>query len=112
MTDERREYLEENLPEVRPLLHEMMLRLDEEYIKRNFNLKERKEEEDRIATADSLMKIAVKKYRDVYYIYPVAHSEDHNATVDGTHPDNYGYTLWAKSIEKKIVKILKKYGIR
>jgi hypothetical protein len=79
---------------------------------RNFNLKERKEQEDRIATADSLMKIAVKKYPDVYYIYPVGHSEDHNATVDGTHPDNHGYTLWAKSIEKKVVKILKKYGIR
>ena len=63
-------------------------------------------------TADSLMKIAVKKYPDVYYITPVAHSKDHNATVDGTHPDNYGYTLWAQSIEKKVVKILKKYGIR
>ena len=30
----------------------------------------------------------------------------------GLHPDNYGYTLWAQSIEKKVVKILKKYGIR
>lgn len=79
---------------------------------RNFNLQERKEQEDRIAVADSLMKIAVKNYPDVYYIHPVGNSEDHNATVDGTHPDNYGYTLWAKSIEKKVVKILKKYGIR
>ena len=76
------------------------------------NLQERKEQEDRIAVADSLMKIAVKNYPDVYYIHPVGNSEDHNATVDGTHPDNYGYTLWARSIEKKVVKILKKYGIR
>ena len=30
----------------------------------------------------------------------------------GIHPDNYGYTLWAKSIEKPVLKILKKYGIR
>ncbi len=79
---------------------------------RNFNQKEAASEEAKMATADSLMKIAVKKYPDVYYIYPKAHSADHNATVDGTHPDNYGYTLWAKSIEKPLLKILRKYGIR
>ena len=79
---------------------------------RNFNLKEAANEEAKMATADSLMKIAVKKYPDVYYICPKAHSADHNATVDGTHPDNYGYTLWAKSIEKPLLKILRKYGIR
>lgn len=78
----------------------------------NFNIAEREYHQERINTADSLMAIALKKYPDVYYISPVAHSEDHNATVDGTHPDNYGYTLWAKSIEKKVMKILKKYGIR
>ena len=54
----------------------------------------------------------MKKYPDIHYIYPVAHSKDHNATVDGTHPDNYGYTLWAKSIEKPLLKILKKYNIK
>ena len=79
---------------------------------RNFSRSQDKSEREKMETADSLMKIAVKKYPDVYYITPVAHSKDHNATVDGTHPDNYGYTLWAQSIEKKVVKILKKYGIR
>jgi hypothetical protein len=79
---------------------------------RNFNLKRDSYQQDVIDTADSLMKIAVKKYEHVYYIRPVANSEDHNATVDGNHPDNYGYTLWAKSIEKPLLKILKKYGIR
>lgn len=34
----RRPYFEENLPEVRPLLHEMMLRIDENYIKSNYPL--------------------------------------------------------------------------
>lgn len=79
---------------------------------RNFSQKQDDSEREKMETADSLMKIAVKKYPDVYYITPTAHSKDHNATVDGTHPDNYGYTLWAQSIEKKLVKILSKYGIR
>ena len=79
---------------------------------RNFNTLLDQKEKLKIATGDSLMNIALKKYPDVYYIYPEAHSKDHNATVDGTHPDNYGYTLWAKSIEKKVLKILKKYNIK
>jgi len=79
---------------------------------RNFNTLLDRKERAKIATGDSLMNIALKKYPDVYYIYPKAHSKDHNATVDGTHPDNYGYTLWAKSIEKKVLKILRKYNIK
>ena len=63
--------------------------------------------------ADSLMNIACKRYRDVYYITSTnASSETHEATVDGVHPDNYGYTLWERSIEKKVLRILRKYGIR
>lgn len=79
---------------------------------RNFNQKLEKSQKEIMETADSLMQIAVKKYPDVYYIRPAATSPDHNATVDGTHPDQYGYTLWAKSIEKPLLKILKKYGIK
>ncbi|WP_298522436.1 glycosyltransferase [uncultured Methanobrevibacter sp.] len=37
----KREYFEENLPEIRPLLHEMMLRIDKDYAERNFSLKNR-----------------------------------------------------------------------
>lgn len=79
---------------------------------RNFNMKTDASQKDIIATSDSLMKIAVKKYPDVHYIRPVANSVDHNATVDGTHPDQYGYTIWAKSIEKPLLKILRKYGVK
>lgn len=35
---QRREYFEENLPEIRPLLYEMMQRLDENYIKANSDM--------------------------------------------------------------------------
>lgn len=63
--------------------------------------------------ADSLMAIAVKKYPDVYYVNTTsAASKAYAPTVDGVHPDNYGYYLWYKSIEKPILRILRKYGIR
>ena len=32
--------------------------------------------------------------------------------MDGTHPDDYGYYLWTRSIEKAILRILRKYGIK
>ena len=62
--------------------------------------------------ADSLMAIAVKKYKNVYYIVPNPTNKEHTTTVDGVHPDNYGYTLWAESIRKPLLKILRKYGIK
>ena len=63
------------------------------------------------AMADSLMAIAVKRYPDVYYIRPDATSPLHESSVDGTHPDDYGYYLWMCSIEKPLLEILKKYGV-
>ena len=79
---------------------------------RNFNTKTADYEARRIAVADSLMKIACQKYKDVYYIHPNASAPDHETTQDGTHPSDRGYQLWARSIEKPIKKILRKYGIR
>lgn len=80
---------------------------------RNFNTVKRKFEEDRQALADSLMKVACKKYKNVYYITCAnATSPEHDTSIEGTHPTDYGYFLWARSIEKPILKILRKYGIR
>ncbi len=79
---------------------------------RNFNTKTADYEARRIAVADSLMKIACKKYKDVYYIHPNASAPDHETTQDGTHPSDRGYQLWARSIEKPVKKILRKYGLR
>ena len=78
----------------------------------NFNTGARASEAAKLAVADSLMKIACKKYKDVYYIFPNASAKNHEASIDGTHPSNYGYQLWAESIEKPVKKILKKYGIK
>ena len=79
---------------------------------RNFNTKRDDEDVRKIAKAEELMAQALKKYKDVYFIIPDACPESHEGTVDGIHPDNYGYTVWTKSIQKPLLKILKKYGIK
>ena len=78
----------------------------------NFDTLARKRESEKRAVADSLMKIAVRRYPDVYYIQPDASGGSHDFSVDGTHPDDYGYYLWARSIEKPVLRILRRYGIK
>lgn len=86
--------------------------------KRNFNIKEEEKERAKMEVAAAIFKEIKStkegraKYKDVYFIIPEACSSSREATVDGVHPDNYGYTLWAKSIEKPVLKILRKYGIK
>ncbi len=81
--------------------------------KRNFDLETDAFEQKKMNMADSLMKIACKKYKDVYYIDCTdATDKNHDSSIDGVHPGNNGYTLWAESIMKPVLKILKKYGIR
>lgn len=79
---------------------------------RNFNGKVEKSESAKQHVADSLMRIAVKKYDNVYFVEPNASCDSHESSVDGVHPDDYGYYLWARSIERPILRILRRYGIR
>ena len=79
---------------------------------RNFSQSVDTKESAKQAMAEKLMKEAVKKYEDVYFIQTNATDQMHSTSVDGIHPSDYGYTLWAESIRKPILKILKKYGIR
>ncbi len=79
---------------------------------RNFNEGNEDFEAAKQHMADSLMRIACKKYKDVYFIKTNATAPLHESSVDGTHPDDYGYYIWARSIEKPILRILRKYGIR
>ena len=79
---------------------------------RNFDVKQNEVEQAKQDMAAKLMKQACKKYKNVYFIQTNATDELQETSVDGTHPGDYGYTLWAKSIEKPLLKILKKYGIR
>jgi hypothetical protein len=101
------EKLQSTHPDV-PLIFQRTIRREN----RNFNTNSDAYESERIHVADSMMNIACKKYKNVYYIHPNATSDDHEATIDGVHPSNYGYTLWERSIEKKVLKILRKYGIK
>ena len=80
--------------------------------RRSFNQGHNWGESKKIAMADSLMKIAVKKYKDVYYIPSNAEDDWGDTTLDGVHPGDYGYQLWASSVRKKILRILRRYGIR
>ena len=53
------------------------------------------------------------KYADVYFIQPNSCEKGrHDYSVDGSHPDDHGYYLWSKSIEKPILAILARYGIK
>ena len=92
----------------KPLIFQATIRRES----RNFNLKSEKEEQSRMDLVEKMMKEACNKYPDVHFIHPNATADDNNASVDATHPDNYGYNLWARSIEKPVMKILKKYGIK
>lgn len=52
-------------------------------------------------------------YNDIYFVdEPDLTGTDHITSLDGTHPDDLGYWRWANAIQPRIVKILKKYGIR
>ncbi len=80
---------------------------------RNFDTARDSLEAAKMATADSVMAIAVKRYKDVYYIKSSnAASWDNETTADGTHPSDFGYHIWAESLYKPLVKILRKYGIK
>ena len=79
---------------------------------RAFSISVEKSEAAKIAVADSMMRIACKKYKDVYFIKPDAVPDDHSASIDGIHPSNYGYQLWTESIVKPVTRILRKYGIK
>ena len=80
---------------------------------RNFSVVSESYERKKQEMAEKLMAEAVVKYKNVYYVQTNATDEaTHDTSVDATHPSDWGYMLWAKSIEKPILKILRKYGIK
>ena len=79
----------------------------------NFDLVKRRADEGRKAVADSMMTIACKRYKNVYWVKTTnAESKELDTTLEGLHPSDYGYFLWARSIEKPVLRILRKYGIK
>ena len=76
----------------------------------NFDTSAQKEFGGRRDLADSLMSAICKEYKDIYYIKPdAALHNGESSTADGVHPNDNGYSIWEKSIEKPLLKILRKY---
>ena len=79
---------------------------------RAYNQDTDRAEQRKMDVARELMNELCARYPDVYFIVPNAADDSHDTTVDGTHPNDYGYGIWAESIRKPLLKILKKYGIK
>ena len=82
---------------------------------RNFSLTYDAREQAKMDMASNIFSQLLKdpKYADVYFIQTNACAKgSHEYSVDGVHPDDHGYYLWSKSIEKPILSILAKYGIQ
>ena len=80
---------------------------------RNFQPRYDKREQDRIDYVEETLAQVVKEYKNVYFVnVPNQTGTDHITSADGTHPYSYGYHRWAQAIEKPIMKILKKHGIK
>ena len=80
----------------------------------NFNVTKLRREMDKMQAADEMMRQAVRMYDHVYWIQTTDATDHkyHETCTDGTHPNDYGYTLWAESVRKPVMKILSRYGIR
>jgi lysophospholipase L1-like esterase len=80
---------------------------------RNFDEKYDKREQDKMDVAEKVVKNAMKTDKNIYFINPKNMTgDDHDTSTDGIHPCTMGYARWADAIERPIVKILSKYGIK
>ncbi|MBQ7268391.1 MAG: SGNH/GDSL hydrolase family protein [Bacteroidales bacterium] len=80
---------------------------------RAFNTEIDDKEKAKERMAAKMMGQAMKKYKDVYYVTTTSAADAlHETTVDGTHPGDQGYALWAESICGPVMEILAKYGIK
>lgn len=91
-------------PDAPLIFQQTIYRENRNFMPSNDRYERRKQE-----TAASLMKQMCRKYPGVYFIRPCATSDTHETSVDGVHPGDYGYTLWAESIRKDVVRILRKH---
>lgn len=77
---------------------------------RNFNLDREKFESDKQKAAEEMVRARMKNDRNIYFITSEDFlGHDHEATVDGSHPTDLGFTYMLESITPQIRKILKKY---
>ena len=78
----------------------------------NFNQKLHKFETDKRNAAIEQMRIAMSKYKDVFFINPgISIGSDHEATVDGTHPTDLGTMRVVENIQSELEEIMYQYNI-
>lgn len=80
---------------------------------RNFDTWREEFETKKQAAAEQEIRERMKTDKHIYFLQSddfLGH--DHIATSDGSHPTDLGFTRMLDSIEPKILKILKKYGIK
>lgn len=75
---------------------------------RNFNTKLDKQETEKMAAAEEVVRKAMETDPNIYFIYPVVDTDGSSCT-DKTHPSDLGYANWAKSIKDPILEILSLY---
>ncbi len=80
----------------------------------NFNVKKYEREMGKMEAAQEMMTQALERYKDVYWVTSTDATDYnyHETCTDGTHPNDYGYTLWAESIRKPVTKILADHKIK
>lgn len=101
------ETIQSTKPEV-PIIFIGTIRME----RRNFNRECEENDSRKIEAVKQLMAKVVKQYKDVYYVPSNAADANHDTTVDGVHPSDWGYHIWAESIRQPLLRILKKYGVR
>lgn len=80
---------------------------------RNFSTRREAFEAAKQKAAEEKVRALMKRDRNVYFITSEDFlGDDHIATADGTHPTDLGFTRMLDSISPKILRILRKYGIR
>lgn len=80
---------------------------------RNFSTVREKSETEKQKAAEEVINARMKEDKNIYFIDSEGFlGYEHIGTVDGTHPNDLGFTHMLEIITPKIKKILKKYGIR
>jgi hypothetical protein len=80
---------------------------------RNFDTWREDFEAKKQAAAEKAVRERMKKDKHIYFIPSDDFlGDEHIATSDGSHPTDLGFTYMLESISPKILKILRKYGIR
>lgn len=77
---------------------------------RNFNTRIEAFEQAKMDMAEKVVKKAMETDANIYWLVPDT-GDSHDTSVDGIHPNDYGYMLWMESIRQPLIDILSRYGI-